>query len=341
MIMLLRRRRCAAACGGAPETAGSRGNDLVRIESWSHPSVNSDEPQFLKVGEAKDFRQIAYRARPTAGSARPGVTWLGGFKSDMDSGKAQALDAFCAHEGRACLRFDYSGHGRSGGDFEQGSIGRWLQESLAAILELSHGPQILVGSSMGGWIALLAARALAEAKEADRLAGLVLIAPAVDFTEALLWPRLPDEGRAAILRDGRYERPSAYSPEPYVYTRTLIEDGRKHLLLGGIIRSHAPVRILQGMNDPDVPYQHAITIVEHMPMDPVTLTLVRDGDHRLSREEDIRLLLEAVEGMGANDLNGALPRSGAKRKPGSMKGQIDTGPEFFELLPKGELKARK
>ena len=301
--------------------------------------MNSDEPQFIKVGKSKDSRQIAYRARPAAGSAKPGVIWLGGFKSDMDSSKAQALDGFCARESRACLRFDYSGHGRSGGDFEQGTIGRWLEESLAAIRGLSRGPQILVGSSMGGWIALLAARALAGAKQSDRLAGLVLIAPAVDFTEALLWPRLPEEGRAAILRDGRYERPSAYSPEPYVYTRALIEDGRKHLLLGGIIRSHAPVRILQGMKDPDVPYQHAITIVEHMPMDPVTLSLVRDGDHRLSREGDIRLLLEAVEGMGVNDLSGASPPSGAKRKPGSMKGQLNMGPELFEPLPEEELKA--
>jgi pimeloyl-ACP methyl ester carboxylesterase len=301
--------------------------------------VYSDEPQFLQVGTAKDTRQIAYRARPAATSTQSGVIWLGGFKSDMESSKAQALDAFCAREGRACLRFDYSGHGRSGGDFEQGCIGRWLQESLAAIRGLSRGPQILVGSSMGGWIALLAARALAESKETDRLAGLVLIAPAVDFTEALLWPRLPEEGRAAILRDGRYERPSAYSPDPYVYTRTLIEDGRKHLLLGGIIRSHAPVRILQGMKDPDVPYQHAMTLVEHMPMDPVTLSLVRDGDHRLSREEDIRLLLEAVEGMGVIESSGAPTPPAAKRKPGSMKGKIDIGPDFFELLPEEELKA--
>ena len=150
---------------------------------------------------------------------------------------------------------------------------------------------------MGGWIALLAARALAAAGETDRIAGMVLIAPAVDFTEALLWPRLPEEARAAIMRDGRFERPSAYSPAPYVYTRALIEDGRKHLLLGGIVRSYAPVRILQGMKDPDVPYQHAMTLVEHMPMDPVALTLVRDGDHRLSREEDVRLLIEAVEGV--------------------------------------------
>ena len=258
--------------------------------------MNPDEPQFLVVGEGQISRQIAYRAR-AGGSGKPGVVWLGGFKSDMDSTKALALDAFCATQDRACLRFDYSGHGRSGGEFEKGTIGRWLEESLTVIRAASNGPQIWVGSSMGAWIALLAARELGLAGETHRLAGLVLIAPAVDFTEALLWPRLPEEARAAILRDGRFERPSAYSPEPYVYTRALIEDGRKNLLFGGIVRSHAPVRILQGMKDPDVPYTHALTLVEHMPMDPVTLTLVSDGDHRLSREEDIRLLIEAVEGM--------------------------------------------
>ena len=255
--------------------------------------MESSGPQFLDLGD----RRIAYRARAATGAGKPGVVWLGGFKSDMDSSKAQALDAHCAREGRACLRFDYSGHGISGGAFEDGTIGRWAEESLAVLRAASTGPQILVGSSMGGWIALLAARALAAAGESERLAGLVLIAPAVDFTQALLWPRLPEEAREAILREGRYERPSAYSPEPYVYTRALIEDGRRHLLLGGIVRAHAPVRILQGMKDPDVPYAHALTLVEHMPMDPVTLTLVRDGDHRLSREEDIRLLIEAVEGV--------------------------------------------
>jgi pimeloyl-ACP methyl ester carboxylesterase len=254
--------------------------------------VNSGQPQFLDVGAGDSLRRIAYRFRPRAGSGKPGVVWLGGFKSDMDSSKALALEAFCAREGRPCLRFDYSGHGVSGGDFEQGTIGRWLEESLAVIRAVSERPYVFVGSSMGGWIALLAARELA-----GRLAGLVLIAPAVDFTEALLWPRLPPEARQAILREGRYEHPSAYSPQPYVYTRALIEDGRQHLLLGGIVRSHAPVRVLQGMRDPDVPYQHALTLVEHMPMDPVTLTLVRDGDHRLSREEDIRLLVEAVAGI--------------------------------------------
>ena len=259
--------------------------------------MDSGKPQFLDVGAGANMRSIAYRFRPRAGADRPGVVWLGGFKSDMESTKAVALDAFCEREGRPCLRFDYSGHGVSGGDFEQGTIGLWLEESLAVFRAASEGPYVFVGSSMGGWIALLAARELAAAGEARRLAGMVLIAPAVDFTEALLWPRLPEEARQAILRDGRYERPSAYSAEPYVYTRALVEDGRQRLLLGGVVRSHAPVRILQGMKDPDVPYQHAMTLVEHMPMDPVTLTLIREGDHRLSREEDIRLLVEAVEGL--------------------------------------------
>jgi pimeloyl-ACP methyl ester carboxylesterase len=259
--------------------------------------LNPGEPQFLDVGVGVDSRRIAVRLRPATGSDKPAIVWLGGFKSDMESTKALALDAFCEAEGRACLRFDYSGHGVSGGDFEDGAIGRWLEESLAVVRAFLPSRAVFVGSSMGGWIALLLARALAEAGETARLAGFVLIAPAVDFTEKLLWPRLPPEAREAIQRDGRYERPSAYSPQPYVYTWKLIEDGRRHLLLDSMIRSHAPVRILQGMQDPDVPYAHAMTLVEHMPMDPVTLTLVRDGDHRLSREEDVRLLIEAVQGM--------------------------------------------
>lgn len=259
--------------------------------------MNSGEPQFFELGAGVDNRRIAYRLRSGRDSDKPGIVWLGGFRSDMESGKAQALDAFCKAQGRACLRFDYSGHGISGGDFEDGCIGRWLEESLAIVRAFAPSRAVFVGSSMGGWIALLLARALEQAGETARLAGLVLIAPAVDFTQSLLWPRLPPEGRAAIERDGRWEHPSAYSPQPSVYTRKLIEDGRRHLLMGGIVRSYAPVRILQGMQDPDVPYSHAMTLVEHMPLDPVTLTLVRDGDHRLSREEDVRLLIEAVAGM--------------------------------------------
>ena len=255
------------------------------------------EPQFLEVGAAVDRRRIAYRFRPAAGSGKPGVVWLGGFKSDMDSTKALALDGFCAREGRACLRFDYSGHGISGGDFEAGTIGRWLEESLAVVRALTAGPYIFVGSSMGGWIALLAARALAQAGETGRLGGFALIAPAVDFTEALIWANAPEEARCAMIERGAWSRPTPYAPEPYVITRGLIEDGRRHLLLGDTVRTHCPLRILQGMRDDDVPYRHTMRLVEHMVGDPVTLTLVKDGDHRLSRPEDLALLMAAIEGL--------------------------------------------
>ncbi|WP_237478416.1 alpha/beta hydrolase [Lichenibacterium dinghuense] len=250
----------------------------------------------LPVRTARGARRLATVARPAAaGRARPGLVWLGGFKSDLTSGKAVALDARAGEDGRACLRFDYSGHGASEGRFEDGTIGLWLDDALAAIRALSAGPQILVGSSMGAWIALLAARALAEAGEAGRIAGLVLIAPAVDFTEALMWDRFGPEIRREIAETGRWMRPSPYGPEPYPVTRALIEDGRDHLLFGGPIRAHGPVHILQGMRDEDVPWQHAMRLVEHLAADPVSITLVKDGDHRLSRDEDVARLLAAVD----------------------------------------------
>jgi pimeloyl-ACP methyl ester carboxylesterase len=261
-------------------------------------SVNPEEPQFLDVGEPTDSRRIAFRRRAPAPSAGSGLVWLGGFKSDMESTKALAIDDFARERGRAFLRFDYSGHGVTGGDFEQGTIGRWLEESLAAFRALTEGPQVVVGSSMGGWLALLLARELSRAGEIARLAGMVLIAPAVDFTQALLWPRLPEEARRAIEEDGRWARPSGYADEPFVFTRALIEDGRRHLLLGTIVRSHCPVRILQGMRDEDVPYRHAVTLIEHMPDDDVALTLIRDAGHRLSRPQDLALLIRAIDGLG-------------------------------------------
>ena len=228
---------------------------------------------------------------------RPGVVWLGGFKSDMRSTKAQRMDDWAAAHGRSYLRFDYSGHGESEGRFEDGSIGRWTQESLALIRAQTEGPQILVGSSMGGWISLLVARALAQAGEADRLAGMALIAPAVDFTEALIWAKLPEAARRDILERGVWLRPTAYAPDAYPITRALIEDGRQHLLLGGIVRSHCPVHILQGMKDPDVPWEHSMTLVHQLAGDAVTLTLIKDADHRQSRDEDIERLLSAVEAL--------------------------------------------
>jgi pimeloyl-ACP methyl ester carboxylesterase len=237
-------------------------------------------------------RTIAVRVRQ---GKSPGLFWLGGFRSDMKGIKAEALDAWAASEGRACLRFDYSGHGESGGDFLDGTIGRWLEESVAVYREFAQGPQVVIGSSMGGWLALLLARRLAEAKGAAPIAGMVLIAPAVDFTEELMWKQFPDTIKREIESKGAWMRPSEYGEEPYPITRGLIEDGRKHLLLGGLIETGCPVHILQGVKDPDVPWRHAVELVSRCARDDVVLTLVKDGDHRLSRTEDIERLIAAVK----------------------------------------------
>ncbi len=235
------------------------------------------------------------RAAIARGRQRPGVIWFGGFRSDMQSTKALALDAWAEREGRGFVRFDYSGHGQSGGRFEDGTIGSWAADALAAFRTLTLGPQIVVGSSMGGWIALLVARELARVGETERLAGMVLIAPAVDFTEALMWREFTPEIRATVERDGQWLRHSEYADEPYPITRRLIEEGREHLLLDTEIRTYCPVHILQGMADPDVPWQHAMLLVEHLTADPVSVTLVKGGDHRLSRDEDLARLISAVE----------------------------------------------
>jgi pimeloyl-ACP methyl ester carboxylesterase len=257
--------------------------------------MSDDPPKYLEVGADSATRRIAVRAKP---GASPGLFWLGGFKSDMRGTKAEALARRAGGRGRACVRFDYSGHGESGGDFEQGTIGRWLEESLAVFDAFCRGPQVLIGSSMGGWIALLMARELKRRAAAGldaSLAGMVLIAPAVDFTEVLMWQKLPPDLKRAILEQGSFTRPSIYSTEPYVITRTLIEEGRAHLLLGGMIETGCPVRILHGVEDPDVPWDHAVELVSHLAQDDVVLTLVKDGDHRLSRPEDIERLIAAVE----------------------------------------------
>lgn len=248
----------------------------------------------MTVGAAGEQREIAFLRRDGEG---PCVVWLGGFRSDMRATKAEAIDAWAAARGRAFLRFDYSGHGESGGAFTDGTISRWLEDSLAAIKTETRGPTILVGSSMGGWLALLAARALNEIGRTPR--GLVLVAPAVDFTERLMWAELDPKARHAVEVDGVYMRPSAYSPEPVPITRALIADGRRHLMLETELRAYAPVHILQGMADPDVPWTHATALVEHLASDPVVLTLVKDGDHRLSRPEDIARLLGAIEAIDA------------------------------------------
>lgn len=255
------------------------------------------EPEYLDVGA--DARRIAVRIRE---GKSPGLFWLGGFKSDMKGTKAVALDEHAAKNGRAFIRFDYSGHGESGGAFEQGTISQWLEESLAVFQNRAKGPQIVVGSSMGGWMALLLARALADGPSLARrakLAGLVLIAPAPDFTEELMWKNFSEDVRREIDTKGQWERPSAYGDAPYPITKRLIEDGRKHLLLNKPIQLNCPVRILQGVQDPDVPWQHAMKLVSCLAQDDVTMTLVKDGDHRLSRPEDIERLLKTVDELAA------------------------------------------
>ena len=236
-----------------------------------------------------DGGHLAYRRRDGAG---PGVMFLGGFASDMDGAKASRLDAWAGEAGRAFLRFDYTGHGRSSGAFEDSTVSRWRDDALAALDGLSEGPQILVGSSMGAWIALLAALARPE-----RVKALVLVAPAPDFTEALLWAGLPFHVKQAIETEGRWVQPSPYGGKT-VITRTLIEDGRRWLLLDEPVTISAPVRILQGWRDPDVPWSHAVRLLEALTSDDVTLHLSKSGDHRLSSEGDLQRLIETVESLG-------------------------------------------
>lgn len=283
----------------------------------TNSSATSPEPAFIDVGGGEAARRIAVRSRPGGGtgstggapgstsgapgstSSAPGLFWLGGFNSDMRGTKALALDAWAEEHGRACVRFDYSGHGESGGAFIDGTIGRWLEESIAVFERFCRGPQVVIGSSMGGWMALLLARALATREAAATLAGLVLIAPAPDFTEQLMWNGFSDEVRQQIITNGVWMRPSEYGDgAPYPITRALIEEGRNHLLLGSAIELGCPVRILQGAQDPDVPWQHAFALAHRLPAEDVVLTMIQDGDHRLSRPQDIARIMAAVAEMG-------------------------------------------
>lgn len=245
----------------------------------------------IELAVGADRRPIAVLRRD---GAVPGIFWLGGYRSEMTGSKAAALDALGAERGTAVTRFDYSGHGQSGGDFAAGTISRWLEEA-EAVFALTAGPQVVVGSSMGGWIALLLARRLAA--QPGRLLGLVLIAPAVDMTEELMLKGFSAEEHATLTRDGVVHQPSDYSDTPYPITRALIEDGRRHLLFGRTIETGCPVAILQGGRDVDVPREHALRLAQHLLLDPVSFTLVPDGDHRLSRPEDLRLLAQTVAHM--------------------------------------------
>ena len=242
----------------------------------------------LGVGSGGDAREIAILRRSGGG---PGLFWLGGFRSDMTGSKASAVDAFAEARGLAATRFDYSGHGQSGGRFEDGTISRWLEEARAVFDEHAQGRQIVVGSSMGGWIALRLAEML---RDSGRIAGLVLLAPAVDMTRALMWDRWKKKARDTLMTTGVYRVSSAYSDEPYVITRALIEDGDNHLFGGRLIDVGCPVTILQGVADKEVPWRHAAALVERLASDDVVLTLVKDGDHRLSRPEDLDRLTAAI-----------------------------------------------
>lgn len=251
-----------------------------------------DKADRIRVGE--DQRAIAVLTAP---GSEPGLLWLGGFRSDMTGSKAEALAAFAHGSGRAVTRFDYSGHGASGGAFTDGTIGRWAEEALAVFDRFCVGRTVLVGSSMGGWIALLLALTLAKRGEAKRVAGLVLVAPAPDFTERLMVPAFTPAMRMELETTGRVVLPSAYADDPTVITRGFLDESRRHLILDGDIRLDAPVHILQGMADPDVPWAHALALVDRLVHDDVAVTLIKDGDHRLSRPEDLERLISAVAAM--------------------------------------------
>jgi len=246
------------------------------------PSENSRTVPEKAELTAPDGGTIAYRA--TEGKT-PGVMFLGGFMSDMTGSKALALEEHCRKTGRAFVRFDYQGHGDSSGEFRDGTIGSWMRDALAILDNATKGPQILIGSSMGGWIMLL----LALARPA-RVAGLIGIAAAPDFTERLLWEKLPEEAMTALQQTGVWEQPSEYGDDPYIITLNLIEEGREHLVLDGPIMIDVPVRLLHGMQDPDVPWYYAQAIQDRIKTPDVTAILIKDGDHRLSREQDLKRL---------------------------------------------------
>jgi pimeloyl-ACP methyl ester carboxylesterase len=237
----------------------------------------------------EDGATIAYRRRAGRG---PGIVFLGGFMSDMTGTKAAALDRFCAARGQAYLRFDYFAHGASSGNFKEATIGRWKDDALAVLDRLTEGPQVLVGSSIGGWVMVLTALARRE-----RVRALVGIAAAPDATEDLMWPELTQDQRQAMRRDGFVRLSSQYSEEGYVYTLKLIEDGRKHLVLRAPIPLACPVRLLHGKADPDVPWRTSLDLAAKLDSTDVEVTLIKDGDHRLSSEANLALLMRTVEAL--------------------------------------------
>jgi len=240
--------------------------------------------------ETPDGRRIAHVRSPGAG---PGVVFLGGFRSDMTGTKAMFLEDWARARGRAFLRFDYTGHGASSGAFEDGAIGDWARDAADAVASLTEGPQILVGSSMGGWIALLLAL-----RAPERVAGVVGIAAAPDFTEDAMWAETGEAERATLLAEGRIEIPSEYSDAPYVITRRLIEDGRRNLVLRAPLALPVPLRLLHGTADADVPVAVALRLLGHATAPDLRLTLVKGADHRFSTPECLALIAATVEALG-------------------------------------------
>jgi len=273
--------------------SGARSQPLPAHDRWGW-LVTDAIAERLTVGEGSSAREIAVLRR--SGSA-PGLFWLGGFMSNMAGSKATAVDAFGAENGLAVTRFDYSGHGASGGTFADGTVSRWLEEAAAVLDAFASGRQIIVGSSMGGWLALSLAEQL---RASGRIAGLLLIAPAYDMTRTLMLDRMTKKARAALTRDGLVHEPSSYSDEPYVITRALIEDGDRHLIGDRLIEVGCPVVILQGIADKEVPWRHSASLVERLASDDVVLTLVKDGDHRLSRPEDLERIGGALASLVAD-----------------------------------------
>jgi pimeloyl-ACP methyl ester carboxylesterase len=253
------------------------------------------QTQFLDVGTGAARRRIAYLKQP---GGTPGLLWLQGFNSDMAGTKAEALSRWAREKGLAFTRFDYSGHGESEGRFEDGTIGRWLEETHQVFTRLTAGAQIVIGSSMGGYVALLLLRQLmAEAPtEAARIKALVLIAPAWDMTEELMWKQFPDAARQALVQDGVWLRPSQYG-DPYPITRQLIEEGRHHLLARRPWDPGRPVHIMHGLLDPDVPWEHTLELESFLTGNRVHVSAVPNGEHKLSRPEDLKLLFAIIDGV--------------------------------------------
>lgn len=274
------------------QTANDGYRSSYKVSREMQPPADSlSEPQRLR---RDDGAVIAYHYTAATDAAKPtGVVFCGGFRSDMDGTKALTLESWCRNEGRAFLRFDYTGHGQSSGAFEDGCIGDWAADALYAFDQLTDGPQVLVGSSMGGWISLLVAR-----ERPDRIEGLIGLAAAPDFTEDLMWTELSDEQRAELLANGHVALPNDYDPnDPYIITKNLIEDGKRHLLLRDPLNIQVPVRLIQGMLDADVPWQTALKIQEMLVSEDVEIQFAKTSDHRLSELHDLRRLERTLDAL--------------------------------------------